>query len=129
MSHSERIATRTAEIRGGLTIRRALPNVRRRTIGAWCFLDHAGRVASAAAAGLHVGPHPHIGLQTFTWMIEGAVMHRDSLGNEQLITPGQVNLMTAGGGISHSEDSATGSRGAPAAAGRRHAGPLAAALT
>jgi quercetin 2,3-dioxygenase len=106
MNHSERIATRTAEIGGGLTIRRALPNVRRRTIGAWCFLDHAGPVAVAAGAGLHVGPHPHIGLQTFTWMIEGAVMHRDSLGNEQLITPGQVNLMTAGAGISHSEDSA-----------------------
>jgi redox-sensitive bicupin YhaK (pirin superfamily) len=106
MNHSERIATRTAEIGGGLTIRRALPNVRRRTIGAWCFLDHAGPVAIAAGAGLHVGPHPHIGLQTFAWMIEGAVMHRDSLGNEQLITPGQVNLMTAGAGISHSEDSA-----------------------
>jgi quercetin 2,3-dioxygenase len=106
MTQSERIATRTAEIGGGLIIRRALPNVRRRTIGAWCFLDHAGPVAVAAGAGLHVGPHPHIGLQTFTWMIEGAVMHRDSLGNEQLITPGQVNLMTAGAGISHAEDSA-----------------------
>jgi redox-sensitive bicupin YhaK (pirin superfamily) len=55
--------------------------------------------------GMGVGPHPHIGLQTFTWMIEGTVMHRDSLGNEQLITPGQVNLMTAGRGIAHAEDS------------------------
>jgi redox-sensitive bicupin YhaK (pirin superfamily) len=58
-----------------------------------------------------VGPHPHIGLQTFTWMIEGAVMHRDSLGNEQLITPGQVNLMTAGRGIAHAEDSDSASGG------------------
>jgi redox-sensitive bicupin YhaK (pirin superfamily) len=121
VSTIERIPARPKEIGGGLMIRRALPNSTRPTVGAWCFLDHAGPVEIAAGAGLHVGPHPHIGLQTFTWMIEGEVMHRDSLGNEQLITPGQVNLMTAGGGISHSEDSATGSRGAAAAAGRLHA--------
>ena len=83
----ERIESRAAEVGDGLIIRRALPNRRRRTVGAWCFLDHAGPVAVSAAGGLHVGPHPHIGLQTFTWMIEGAVIHRDSLGNEQLITP------------------------------------------
>jgi redox-sensitive bicupin YhaK (pirin superfamily) len=65
--------------------------------------------------GMGVGPHPHIGLQTFTWMIEGTVMHRDSLGNEQLITPGQVNLMTAGRGIAHAEDSDS------AGGGRLHA--------
>jgi redox-sensitive bicupin YhaK (pirin superfamily) len=101
----ERIETRAAEIGGGLIIRRALPSRRRRMVGAWCFLDHAGPMEFGRGGGMGVGPHPHIGLQTFTWMIEGAVMHRDSLGNEQLITPGQVNLMTAGGGIAHAEDS------------------------
>jgi redox-sensitive bicupin YhaK (pirin superfamily) len=108
----ERIETRAAEIGGGLIVRRALPNRRRRTVGAWCFLDHAGPMEFGRGGGMGVGPHPHIGLQTFTWMIEGAVIHRDSLGNEQLITPGQVNLMTAGRGIAHAEDSdsATGGR-------------------
>jgi len=101
----ERIEARASTIGGGLIIRRALPNVRRRMVGAWCFLDHAGPLQFPPGEGLRVGPHPHIGLQTFTWLIEGAVVHRDSLGNEQIITPGQVNLMTAGGGISHSEDS------------------------
>jgi redox-sensitive bicupin YhaK (pirin superfamily) len=114
----ERLGTRTAEIGGGLTIRRALPNRQRRTVGAWCFLDHAGPMTFASGGGMHVGPHPHIGLQTFTWMIEGEVVHRDSLGNEQLITPGQVNLMTAGVGIAHAEDSA------PGHAGRLHAAQL-----
>ncbi len=107
----ERLETRVAEIGGGLTIRRALPNLQRRTVGPWCFLDHAGPMRFAAGGGIHVGPHPHIGLQTFTWMIEGTVVHRDSLGNEQPITPGQVNLMTAGAGIVHAEDSAPGPAG------------------
>jgi quercetin 2,3-dioxygenase len=115
---SERLEARAAEIGGGLTIRRALPNRERRTVGAWCFLDHAGPMVFDAGGGLHVGPHPHIGLQTFTWMIEGEVVHRDSLGNEQLITPGQVNLMTAGDGIAHAEDSA------PGPGGRLHAAQL-----
>jgi quercetin 2,3-dioxygenase len=114
----ERLEARSAEIGGGLTIRRALPNRQRRTVGAWCFLDHAGPMEFAAGGGMHVGPHPHIGLQTFTWMIEGEVVHRDSLGNEQVITPGQVNLMTAGAGIAHAEDSA------PGRAGRLHAAQL-----
>jgi redox-sensitive bicupin YhaK (pirin superfamily) len=114
----ERLEARSAEIGGGLTIRRALPNRHRRTVGAWCFLDHAGPMEFAADGGMHVGPHPHIGLQTFTWMIEGEVVHRDSLGNEQVITPGQVNLMTAGAGIAHAEDSA------PGRAGRLHAAQL-----
>jgi len=114
----ERLEARSAEIGGGLTIRRALPNRHRRTVGAWCFLDHAGPMEFGAGGGMHVGPHPHIGLQTFTWMIEGEVVHRDSLGNEQLIAPGQVNLMTAGAGIAHAEDSAAGP------AGRLHAAQL-----
>lgn len=99
----ERIAARTSVVGDSLPIRRHLPSPRRRMIGAWCFLDHAGPVA--AGAEMRVGPHPHIGLQTFTWMIEGTLLHRDSLGSEQRIRPGQVNLMTAGRGISHSEES------------------------
>src|SRR6266853_1859611 len=117
----ERIETRAAEIGGGLVIRRALPHRRRRTVGAWCFLDHAGPMEFGRGGGMGVGPHPHIGLQTFTWMIEGAVMHRDSLGNEQVITPGQVNLMTAGRGIAHAEDSAATEPRGSGEAGRLHA--------
>ena len=114
----ERLEARSTEIGGGILIRRALPNRHRRTVGAWCFLDHAGPIEFGAGGGMHVGPHPHIGLQTFTWLIEGEVVHRDSLGNEQLITPGQVNLMTAGSGITHAEDSA------PGGGGRLHAAQL-----
>lgn len=100
----QRIASRPAEV-GGIPIHRVLPSRHRRTIGAWCFLDHAGPSRFEPGQGMRVGPHPHIGLQTFTWMIEGEVLHRDSLGNEQVIRPGQVNLMTAGRGISHTEES------------------------
>lgn len=89
-------------------VARALPYRGRRSVGAWCFLDHAGPVRFAAGQGMHVGAHPHIGLQTFTWMIEGEIVHRDSLGNEQVIRPGEVNLMTAGRGIAHTEDSLRG---------------------
>lgn len=99
------IPLRHAEIGRGTVIKRALPSRYKRMIGAWCFLDHAGPVTFKQGEGLDVGPHPHIGLQTFTWMIEGSVMHGDSLGNAQLIRPKQVNLMTAGYGISHTETS------------------------
>jgi len=74
-------------------------------IGAWCFMDHAGPANYSAGQGLTIGPHPHIGLQTFSWMIEGTILHTDSLGYRQWIHPGQVNLMTAGRGISHAEES------------------------
>ncbi len=94
---------RRAEIGQGTVIKRALPSRHKRMIGAWCFLDHAGPVHFPQGDGLDVGPHPHIGLQTFTWMIEGTIMHTDSLGSKQLIRPYQVNLMTAGYGISHTE--------------------------
>lgn len=104
----ERIAARSAEIGGGIAVQRVLPVRERRTIGAWCFLDHAGPASFAPGGGMRVGAHPHIGLQTFTWLIEGEVLHRDSLGNEQVIRPGQVNLMTAGRGIAHSEESLPG---------------------
>jgi len=110
----ERIETRAAEA-GQLPIHRALPSRQRRMVGAWCFMDHAGPIQYAPGQGLRVGPHPHIGLQTFTWMIEGEILHRDSLGHEQVIRPGQVNLMTAGCGITHAEDAAS------PAAGRLHA--------
>lgn len=103
-----RIPARTADIGGGVAVARTLPSRHRRTIGAWCFLDHAGPARFAAGQGMRVGPHPHTGLQTFTWMLEGEVLHRDSLGNEQLIRPGQVNLMTAGRGIAHTEESTAG---------------------
>lgn len=99
----QRIEARAAEV-GGIPIHRAMPTRRRRVIGAWCFLDHAGPSEfGAGEPGMQVGPHPHIGLQTFTWMIAGEVLHRDSLGSEQMVRPGQVNLMTAGRGIVHTE--------------------------
>lgn len=100
-----RIAARNADLGGGMLVRRVLPSRQQRMVGGWCFLDHAGPVDFAPEHGMHVGAHPHIGLQTFTWLIEGEVMHRDSLGNEQIIRPGQVNLMTAGRGVVHTEDS------------------------
>ena len=84
---------RSAEIGQGTVIKRALPSRHKRMIGAWCFLDHAGPVTFPQGDGLDVGPHPHIGLQTFTWMIEGTMMHTDSLGSKQLIRPKQVNLI------------------------------------
>ena len=102
---------RSAEIGKGTIIKRALPSRNKRMVGAWCFLDHAGPVNFPAGEGLDVSPHPHIGLQTFTWMIEGEILHRDSLGYEQIIRPGQVNLMTAGNGIVHSEESVNAEAG------------------
>jgi hypothetical protein len=111
----QRIAARPASIGEGIGVHRALPTRERRSIGAWCFLDHAGPAHFEPGAGLNVGAHPHIGLQTFTWMIEGELLHRDSLGNVQTLRPGEVNLMTAGRGISHTEESPPGERRAHAA--------------
>jgi len=90
---------------GDIEVRRLLPLRQRRSVGAWCFVDHYGPASVDGVAGMQVPPHPHIGLQTVTWLIEGTVLHRDSLGSEQLIRPGQLNLMTAGHGIAHSEQS------------------------
>lgn len=89
----------------GLQIRRALPTRLRRTVGPWVFLDHFGPVDIQHSDGMRVAPHPHIGLQTVTWLYEGEILHRDSLGSVQLIRPGQLNLMSSGRGISHSEES------------------------
>src|SRR5262249_46939548 len=89
----------------GLAVIRTLPNKTRRMVGAWCCVDHFGRLADkgisgpANGAGMDVPPHPHTGLQTVTWLLEGEVLHRDSLANTQLIRPGQLNLMTAGRAI------------------------------
>jgi redox-sensitive bicupin YhaK (pirin superfamily) len=93
---------------GGLramTVRRTLPHRSRSTIGAWCFIDHFGPDNVELTGGMNLGAHPHTGLQTVTWLFQGEVEHRDSLGSVQLIAPGQVNLMTAGTGIAHAEQS------------------------
>ncbi|GAA2361890.1 pirin family protein [Dactylosporangium salmoneum] len=88
-------------------VRRSLPNKTRRTVGAWCFLDHFGPEDVTGKPGMRVPPHPHIGLQTVSWLLSGEVCHRDSLGSDQVIYPGQLNIMTSGRGISHSENSPT----------------------
>jgi redox-sensitive bicupin YhaK (pirin superfamily) len=92
---------------GSMPVRRALPRRERRTVGAWCFADHMGPELVTETQGLDIGPHPHTGLQTVTWLVAGEVLHRDSLGTEQVIRAGQLNLMTAGNGVTHSEE-ATG---------------------
>jgi quercetin 2,3-dioxygenase len=88
----------------GMMVTRTLPNRNRRMVGAWCFVDFYGPADLTTAPGMRVPPHPHIGLQTVTWLVAGEVLHRDSLGSYQLIEPGQLNLMTAGHAISHSEE-------------------------
>ena len=95
---------------GGMPVQRSLPQRGRRTVGAWCFADHFGP-ADVPEVSMQVGPHPHIGLHTVTWVLEGEVLHRDSLGSEQLIKPGQLNLMTAGRGVAHAEETPSGSTG------------------
>lgn len=117
MNKIKRIELRSADLGEGMLVKRALPSRHQRMVGAWCFLDHAGPVDFAPGKGMHVGAHPHTALQTFTWLIDGEVLHKDSLGNELIIRPGQVNLMTAGRGIVHTEDSVVNG-------GRLHAAQL-----
>src|SRR5699024_1709048 len=88
-----------------MLVRRALPNRDRRMVGAWCFADSYGPTDIAGRAGMQVPPHPHTGLQTVTWLVQGEVWHQDSVGSRQLVGPGQLPLMTAGHGIAHSEQS------------------------
>jgi len=88
---------------GGVGVVRVLPNKGRRTVGPWCFVDCILPDEFAEPHPLEVGPHPHTGLATVTWLFEGEALHGDSLGTEQLIRPGQLNLMTAGRGIAHAE--------------------------
>ncbi|NUR91494.1 MAG: pirin family protein [Nonomuraea sp.] len=87
-----------------MRVRRSLPGLHRRMIGAWCFVDAFG----PGGGPMRVPPHPHTGLQTVSWLVAGEVEHRDSLGSLQTVRPGQLNLMTAGRGISHSEESPSG---------------------
>jgi len=89
---------------GSLRILRALPRRQRRMVGPWCFLDRYGPVSFTSDKPMDVAAHPHIGLQTVSWLLEGEIIHHDSLGCEALIRPGQLNLMTAGRGIAHSEE-------------------------
>ncbi len=99
----ELTAARSTHV-GALPVRRLLPQRPRRTVGSWCFADHAGPVTETRAGELGIGPHPHMGLQTVTWLLDGELLHLDSLGSEQLIRPGQLNLMTAGHGVAHAEE-------------------------
>jgi len=96
---------------GAIEVRRTLPRQRRRSVGPWCFVDHMGPSSVGPPEGMGVAPHPHIGLQTVTWLIEGKAVHRDSLGTEQVVRPGELNLMTAGHGVSHSEEGTDTYRG------------------
>ena len=91
---------------GSLKIRRALPVRGRRMVGPWCFFDRYGPLSfdSRQSKPMDVAPHPHIGLQTVSWLLEGEVVHHDSLGYESLLKPGELNLMTAGRGIAHAEE-------------------------
>lgn len=86
-----------------MAVRRTLPSRERSLIGAWCFLDHYGPDDVGATGGMKVPPHPHTGLQTVSWLFTGQIEHRDSAGNHAMVRPGEVNLMTGGRGISHSE--------------------------
>jgi quercetin 2,3-dioxygenase len=86
-------------------VRRLLPHRQRRMVGAWCFADHFGPVDVRGRPGMQIAPHPHTGLQTVTWLVDGTIDHHDSIGSRQTIVPGQLNLMTSGHGIAHSEQS------------------------
>jgi quercetin 2,3-dioxygenase len=89
---------------GGFTVRRFLPRRERRMVGPWCFLDAFGPISFGPQKAMDVPPHPHIGLQTVSWVVEGDVLHKDSLGLQAMARPGTLNLMTAGRGIAHAEE-------------------------
>ena len=97
------IQGRAHDLGGGFAVRRVLPSVKRRMVGPFVFLDHFGPMDVPPGGGMEVRPHPHIGLATVTYLFEGGIFHRDSLGYAQAIRPGDVNWMTAGSGIAHSE--------------------------
>ncbi|WP_309054117.1 pirin family protein [Streptomyces sp.] len=107
MSHAEVEVLTAREVPLGgpraMTVRRTLPQRSRSLIGAWCFADHYGPDEVATSGGMDVAPHPHTGLQTVSWLFTGEIEHRDSLGTHAFVRPGEVNLMTGGHGISHSE--------------------------
>ena len=99
----EVIEPREAHV-GAFAVQRVLPRRQRRTVGAWCFVDVFGPALVDERGGVDIGPHPHTGLHTVTYLTDGQVLHRDSLGSEQVIRPGQLNLMTAGNGVVHAEE-------------------------
>ncbi len=105
------IAPRTRDLGDGFLVRRILPYAKRRMVGPFVFLDEMGPVDFAPGTGLDVRPHPHIGLATVTYLFEGEIRHRDSIGYDQIIRPGDVNWMTAGRGVAHSERTDAGPRG------------------
>jgi len=96
---------------GQLEIRRALPLRERRLVGPWCFLDRYGPLTFESGKPMDLGPHPHIGLQTVSYLLDGEIIHHDSLGNESILRPGAVNLMTSGRGIAHAEETPRSSSG------------------
>jgi redox-sensitive bicupin YhaK (pirin superfamily) len=100
------VVPRTADLGDGFTVKRALPSVQSRMVGPFVFFDHFGPAVFRSGKGLDVRPHPHIGLATVTYLFDGEIMHRDSLGTAVPIRPGAVNWMTAGRGIVHSERTA-----------------------
>ncbi len=104
-----RIEARPRDL-GGFQVRRVLPALRRRMVGPFVFFDHMGPMQLAPGAGMDVRPHPHIGLATVTFLFDGSIDHRDSLGTVQSVAPGDVNWMTAGRGIAHSERSSQAAR-------------------
>src|SRR5262245_3332079 len=89
----ERLEPREVLLGPRTAVRRVLPNKERRMIGAWCFVDHYGPEDITHEAGMRVAPHPHTGLQTASWLLEGEIHHHDSLGSDALILPGELNLM------------------------------------
>ena len=97
-----------------ILVRRTLPQRQRSLIGAWCFADHYGPHDLRRSSGMDVAPHPHTGLQTISWLFSGEVEHRDSAGIHAIVRPGELNLMTAGAGICHSEVSVAADRDATA---------------
>ena len=101
----ELLSPRRVKLGESTEVRRLLPNLGRRMVGAWCFVDHYGPDDIADEPGMQVPPHPHMGLQTVSWLHEGEVLHRDSTGSLQTIRPRELGLMTSGRAISHSEES------------------------
>lgn len=107
MTTTIEISGRSEEL-GGISIDRFLPKAQLRTVGPWCFVDRMSNLTTPNLAAMEVAPHPHFGLSTVTFLLNGRVEHSDSMGNRVNVKPGQVNIMTAGAGVSHSEMSSSG---------------------
>ena len=105
------ITPRIHDLGGGFEVRRAVPSMQARSVGPFVFVDHMGAALFEPGRGIDVRPHPHIGLATVTFLWAGAINHKDTLGSEQVILPGDVNWMTAGRGIAHSERTPVNERG------------------